>query len=164
MQFFVFFDAINQSLYALKIHCVIAARTEAAYQTVTLDTYHTFGGSELEEIVLQFLISRLENETDIHAAAVLFLADRRHKQLAFVQTFVQQLCFRFVTCFNPFNAAVCFEPAKGQQSRINRQDRRSVEHRTAVDMRLIIQHRRDITAHFAQTTLFDDHECYSGRS
>lgn len=52
VQRFVLFDAIHEGLYALKIHRVIAARAEAADETVTLDAHHTALGSELEEVVL----------------------------------------------------------------------------------------------------------------
>ena len=79
MQFFIFVYAIHECLYALKIHRIVAGSTETAYQTVTLDTNHATLGSELEEVVLQVLILGLEDEADIHAAAILLVQDGRRE-------------------------------------------------------------------------------------
>ena len=150
-------------MHAFEVHRVVAARAETAYQTVTLDTYHAALGSELKEVVLQILKARLEDEADIHAAAILFLRDRRHEQFRLVEALIEQVCFRFVALLYPLHAAVLFQPAQRQHGCINRQYRRRVEHRTAVYVRLIVQHRRDITAYLTEAALFDDDEGHTRR-
>ena len=131
---------------------------------MTLDSHHTALGGELEELVLQVFVPGLEYEADVHAAAVFLVEDRRCEQLRLVEALIEQVCFGFVACLNPFDAAVGFQPAQGQQGSIDGQYGRGVEHRAAVNMRLVVQHRRDVTAHLSEARLLDDDERHTCRS
>ena len=128
MQFLKLVDAVNQCLHALYVHSVVAACTEAAYQTVTLDADHTLGGSELEELVEQVFIARLQHEADIHAAAVFLILDGCGKELAVVDAVVEQVCLLLVAFVYPLHAAALFEPAHVEQSRVDGQYGRCIEH------------------------------------
>lgn len=80
MQLFIFADAVYQSLHTGYIHSIVARSAETAYETVSLDADHALSGSELEEVVLQLLILRFEDEADIHTTAILLLRNSRHKE------------------------------------------------------------------------------------
>ena len=82
MHSFKLLNAVYQSLYAFYVHSVVAAGTESAYETVTLDADHTLGGSELEELVEEVFVTLLEYEADIHTAAIIFLLDGSGEDLA----------------------------------------------------------------------------------
>ena len=56
MKFLKFLHAVNQSLHTFLRHGIIAGCTESTYRTVSLDTYHTSFGSELQEVSFQFLV------------------------------------------------------------------------------------------------------------
>ena len=80
MQFLVFVNAINECLYALQIHSIVAGSTETAYETVTLDSHHATLSSKLEEIVLQVFVTRTEHEADVHAATIFLVEDSRYPE------------------------------------------------------------------------------------
>ena len=128
MHFFKFVDAINKSLYAFYVHSVVAGSAEAAYETVSLDTYHTLGGSELEELVKETFVFGFENEADVHAAAVLFLHNGGSEDLAVVEAVIEQVSLLLVALVHPLDASVLFEPAHIQESGVDRQYGRRVEH------------------------------------
>ena len=60
MKFLKFLHAVNQSLHAFLRHGIIAGCTESTYRTVSLDTYHTSFGSELQEVSFQFLVLKVK--------------------------------------------------------------------------------------------------------
>ena len=128
MHLLKFVDAVNESLYAFYVHCVVAGSAEAAYETVTLDTYHTLGGSELEEVVEQTFVFGFENEADVHAAAVFFLHNGGSEEFAVVEAVVEQVSLLLVALVHPFDASVLFEPAHIEQCGVDRQYGRRIEH------------------------------------
>ena len=107
----VIVDAINQCLHTFEVHCVVATCAETTHQTVSLDTYHATLGSELEEIVLQFLVLRFRYEADIHARTVFLVENRRHEHLAVVEAIVEQVSLLLVAFVDPCYAAVSLKPA-----------------------------------------------------
>ena len=110
MHFFKFVDAVNEGLYAFYVHSVVAGSAEAAYETVSLDTYHTLGGSELEELVEETFVFGFEDEADVHAAAVFFLHNGGGEDLAVVEAVIEKVSLLLVALVHPLDAAVFFEP------------------------------------------------------
>ena len=110
MHFFKFVNAVNEGLYAFYVHSVVAGSAEAAYETVSLDTYHTLGGSELEELVKETFVFGFEDEADVHAAAVFFLHNGGGEDLAVVEAVIEKVSLLLVALVHPLNAAVFFEP------------------------------------------------------
>ena len=108
MHLFKFVDAINQCLYAFHVHSVVAGSAETTYQTVSLDTYHTLRGSELEELVEQTFIFGFENEADVHTAAVLFLHNGRGEEFAVIEAVIEEVSLLLVALVHPLDAAVFF--------------------------------------------------------
>ena len=67
MKFLKFLHAVNQSLHTFLRHGIVAGCTESTYRTVSLDTYHTSFGSELQEVSFQFLVFGSHHKADVHA-------------------------------------------------------------------------------------------------
>ena len=130
---------------------------------MSLDTYHAALARELKEVVFQLLVLGLGHEADIHARAVFLVEDSRHEHLRVVKAIVEQVGFLLIALVYPRYPAVLFQPTEVEQCRVDRQYRRRVEHRAAVDMRLIVEHRRDIARHLAKRRLFHNHEGYTRR-
>ncbi len=57
MKFLKFLHAVNQCLYALFRHCIVARCTEATHRAVPFDAGHSFIRSELQEIGFQIAYS-----------------------------------------------------------------------------------------------------------
>ena len=63
-----------------------------------------------------------------------------------------------------FDSAHSLEPFESLVHHVDREHRRSVEHRKLVDVGAVVKHRRNIPADLSERFLVDDGESHAGRA
>ena len=130
---------------------------------MALDADHAALFGEGHELVLEVLITRSHDEADVHDRTV-FLRGGADEERVAVDLVVEQLGFLDVHLVHHFQAAQALEPFQRFGHHEDREHRRGVEHRTAVDMGLVVEHRREVAGDLAEDVLADDGEDHAGRT
>ena len=130
---------------------------------MALDAGHALRLCKRHELVLKIFLALCHYETYVHHRTV-FCSSCSAEHAVSVYFTVEKLCLCFVDLLDRFYAALLFQPAKSFIHHINREYRRSVEHRTSVDMCLQVEHGRDVSAYLSEKVLLYDEECHTRRT
>ena len=129
MKFLKFLHAVNQSLHTFLRHGIVAGCTESTYRTVSLDTYHTSFGSELQEVSFQFLVFGSHHKC--RCSCVNGLLWQPYLQTFVTVNFGIQHIGHFRWHGVPFLTHPLLNPAQCLQGCIDGDNGRSIEHRAA---------------------------------
>ena len=124
---------------------------------MTLDTYHTTLGGEVEEGLLKLLVLVVHHEADVHQRTVFCLYCATEELVAVdlaiddVGTLLSTLCHCLYT-------AVLLDPTEILEHTVDGDNGRCVEHRTLLDVGAIVEHGGNLAGSLAKSVVLDDDE------
>ena len=115
---------------------------------MALDALHTGCCCVLLKLGFEFFVFFLHHEADVHQRAVFFLC-RAAEEFVAVDFAVEQFGACLGAAFHFFHAALRLDPFQILQGAVDGHHGRGVEHRAFIDVRAIVEHRGNGTAHLA---------------
>ena len=130
---------------------------------MTLDSGHALCLCEGHELVLESFLSFSHHETYVHHRTVFDRCCSAEHAVS-VDLAVEEFCLGLVDLLDGLDATLLLEPAESLVHHVDREYRRCVEHRTAVDMCAEVEHCRNIAAYLSEEVLLHDEESDTCRS
>ena len=124
---------------------------------MTFHTHHTLAGGELQELILQVLIFRLQDEGDVHERTAVLLSSADEEFVA-VDFGIHDFGALLGQLLHGLHTAVSLHVAEVHQGRVDRHHWRRVEHRTLLHVSAVVEHRGDVTRHLAECVFLHDDE------
>src|SRR5574344_43316 len=153
---FKILHALHESVDTFDCLCVVAAGTETTDRTVTLNTNHTVSYRIVEEWFLPLFVFVVHHEADVHNRTV-FLCYGTLEQLVAVDFRVNDFSTFLCSLVHRSYTAVFLNPTQIFKCCIDRNNWRSIEHRTFVYVCTVVEHCWYLTWSLAQLiVLYDD--------
>ena len=127
---------------------------------MTLQTYHVAALNEVEELGFEFLVLLVHYEAYAHPRTRTCL-NSAFEELVAVDFVIEFGRLDDGATLHFLDAAFVLNPFEGLHCCKNRHYRRSIEHRIAVDVGLVVEHCGDGAVNLAEEFVFYDNECYT---